>query len=120
MVGVGSGPQDIGQYMISHTAPEERRANEKMLVEHYYEVLFAAIPSDSASASASGSERSSTLTWELCWREYVHGGVERWVWLLALIAGTCPDVLTQYFHNQVEAFALDHEITVENIGMPRV
>ena len=40
MVGVGSGPQDIGQYMISHTAPEERRANEKMLVEHYYKYFL--------------------------------------------------------------------------------
>ena len=32
VVGVGSGPQDIGQYMISHLTPEKRKKNEMELL----------------------------------------------------------------------------------------
>jgi hypothetical protein len=44
----------------------------------------------------------------------------RWIWLLAIIAQYCPDKMTQFFHDQVLAFAVDHDITTEMIGMPRV
>jgi len=61
-----------------------------------------------------------SYTWEECWDEYIAGGCERWVWLLALISGMCPDALTQYFHDQLAAFMTDHKVSAESIGMPRV
>ena len=59
------------------------------------------------------------LSWEQCWREYVSGGVERWVWLLALLASMCPPAMTQYFQDQLAAFVRDHGVGPESIGMPR-
>ena len=93
-------------------APEARREVEHKLVEKYYAELTG--------GKYENGPTSSNYTWEMCWREYIHGGAERWVWLLAFLATLCPDKMTQYFHDQLLAFMLDHNITAENVGMPRV
>jgi len=41
VVGLGSGAQELGQFVISHMTPEVRRANEKRLVEEYHTELIA-------------------------------------------------------------------------------
>jgi hypothetical protein len=109
VVGIGFGPQDMAQYVISHTAPADRRLIEKELVLAYHQELTAGenLPEDLKSYS-----------FEQCWSDYVRGGVQRWVWLFCLITSICPEVVSQYFHDQLAAFMEDHEVTPENIGMP--
>lgn len=116
VVGVGSGAQDIGQYMISHMTPETRRGCEHRLLKVYYEKLMQSIPSES-DATVSGR---GEYTYDLCYREYVYGGVERWMFLLIILANMCPDEMQAYFLAQVEAFAMDHNVTPESIGMSRL
>lgn len=111
VVGVGSGPQDLAQYLISHTAPAQRREYEKELVQSYYAVLTDV---------AHGGVDATGYSFEQCWRDYVRGGSERWVWLAALLSAMCPDAMNQYFQDQVSAFFIDHGITPETVGMPRV
>jgi Phosphotransferase enzyme family len=94
MVGIGSGPQDLGQYVISHLAPADRRLVEMDALRRYYEELT--------------SIDKSIVSWDVCLDEYRQGGVCRWVWLVAYIADVCPDNMTQFFVDQLEAFAEDH------------
>lgn len=115
VVGVGSGAQDIGQYMMSHMSPEARRSCEDRLLRGYYDKLQATI----AACDAVREDRGE-YTFEMCKREYVYGGVERWMFLLIILANMCPDAMQQFFLNQVEAFALDHGVTAESIGMSRL
>jgi hypothetical protein len=115
VVGVGSGPQDLAQYLISHTAPEERRATELGLVREYHAALVDNL------AKRDGGSRID-YSWEQCWEDYVAGGVGRWVWLLVYIARmpTVPAEAVQYFHDQLLAFVTDHAVTPATVGMPRV
>jgi thiamine kinase-like enzyme len=110
VVGLGSGPQDLAQYLISHASPEDRRGCEQELLRDYYAHL-------TGPASRVDPAR---YTLAQCEADYVAGGVGRWVWLLALLSGMCPDVMTQFFHDQVLAFMVDHGVTPESIAMPRV
>lgn len=107
VVGVGSGAQDLGQYFISHFSPEARRLCEDRLLDTYYDHLLQ--------CGVSPEEYSR----EACVREYVSGGVERWIFLLAVMASV-PDPMMQYFHDQVLAFARDHMVTTDTVGMPRL
>ena len=111
MVGVGRAAQDLGQFVISHLSPEDRRQVEDQALDEYYDALVAA---------AGDRLDTDIYTKEICRREYAIGGVARWVWLLAYIAQTCPAPFTKYFHDQILAFVIDHEITPENVEMPRV
>jgi hypothetical protein len=108
MVGLGSGPQDIAQYLISHMSPDKRRECEHRLVRDYYFHLTG------------GDLHPRDYSLEQCWADYRHGGAERWVWLLLLLTTMCPDSMVQYFHDQLMAFTADHCIDETNVGMPRV
>lgn len=111
VVGFGSGPQDLAQFLISHMDPTLRKSCEEQLVREYYEELCQA-PAVAGAASK--------FTWESCWDEYVRGGSERWIWLLAILSVMCPPKLTQYFHDQVASFLKDHGVTASSVDMPRV
>jgi aminoglycoside phosphotransferase (APT) family kinase protein len=113
VVGVGSGAQDLAQYLISHACRADRQQHEEALLRDYYEHLTGA-------SQAGNRVDAAKYSYEQCRRDYVEGGVCRWVWLLALLAAMCPDPMTQYFHDQVRDFMVDHEVTPENIAMPRV
>ena len=93
-------------------APDDRRAIEHKIVEAYYAEL--------TSGKYENGPKDSEFTYEICWNQYIHGGAERWIWLLVFLATICPDNMNQYFHDQLLAFINDHGITEENIGMPRV
>ncbi|GMH38607.1 hypothetical protein BSKO_06491 [Bryopsis sp. KO-2023] len=105
VVGIGSGPQDIGQYMISHASPDFRRSCEEKLLREYHSEL-----------TSQGVE----LTWEACKAEYVLGGAEKWFWMLAYLAGSFPDGMAQYFQDQVAAFVNDHNLTPAMVSQPRM
>eukprot|EP01128_Nolandella_sp_AFSM9_P001909 TRINITY_DN12311_c0_g1_i1.p1 TRINITY_DN12311_c0_g1~~TRINITY_DN12311_c0_g1_i1.p1 ORF type:complete len:420 (-),score=108.87 TRINITY_DN12311_c0_g1_i1:66-1280(-) len=107
VVTVRAPSSDLGQFLISHMTPENRRACEKELVQHYHDALI----SKGVSAEA--------YPFDLCWSRYRMTGFRRWMFLLILIGGMgVPDGMMQYFHDQVAAFAIDHKITPEEVGQP--
>jgi hypothetical protein len=108
MVGSGSGPQDLGQFVISHVEPSVRASIERACVESYYAELCGLNPSV-----------AETMTLEQCVAEYIAGGVGRWMWLLPLLATMMPSKAVMYFHDQVKAFMETHGVTPESIQMPR-
>jgi hypothetical protein len=118
LVGLGSGAQDIGQYMISHLPPRQRKAMEEAMVRLYFHQLLSF--GINSPPHAPLSHPHPQYTWEQCWDEYTLGGAEKWIWLLALLSSMLPDPVMQFFHDQVEAFARDHEITPHKVGMPRL
>lgn len=107
MVGIGSGPQDLGQYVLSNMDPVERIACEKDLILTYYEELKKCGVED--------------VDWDYCWSEYKLGGVERWLWFLIYFLGQEGEMLewAQFFHNQIASFMIDHEISASEIVQPR-
>ncbi len=125
VVGVGSGPQELGQcachsayvnqsdtlcrYLISHASPQTREKIWREAVEGYYARLLALNPSVADSMTLDG-----------CVAEYVSGGAGRWFWFLPILAAMCPPKMTQFFHDQVLAFVQYHNITPETSPMPRV
>jgi len=106
MVGLGSGPQELGQYVISNMDPAERRACEKELVEAYYKELQTHL-------------QDKCCSWEYCWSEYQVGGVERWLWFLVYFIGNGMNDWAQFFHDQISEFMKDHNLSAEQITQPR-
>ena len=107
-VGIGSGPAELGQYMISHMAPGVRRGCEQRLVREYYDTLIA-----------SGVDPAD-MPWGACWAEYAAGGIAKWVWMFALLTGLCPPPMLAFWADQLSAFITDHGITPDTIQQPRV
>ncbi len=111
MVGLGSGAQDLGQYMISHVKPAVRREIEGECLSSYYETL---------TSDPTGKVTRDNYSFEECKKDYAMGGAGRWMWMLCLLSAMCPDAMVQYFHDQVLAFLMANNITEENICMPSV
>lgn len=109
MVGVGSGVQELSQFLISHCDPDIREGLEKTALRAYYEELTSLCPA-----------AARDMTWDDCWKEYVQGGVGRWLWFMPLLACLCPPPMVKRFHDNVLAFIVSHDITPENVPMPRV
>jgi len=107
MVGLGSGPQELGQYVISNMDPAERKACELELVQAYYGELKQHLPSD------------KVCSWEYCWQEYRVGGVERWLWFLVYFVGNGMGDWAQFFHNQISDMMNSHGLTAEDFTQPR-
>lgn len=105
MCGLGSGPQDLGQYVISNMEPSVRRQHDQDLVRSYHQELL---------------DRGVTVSWEYVWHEYRVGGMERWMWFLAYFLGL--DGFTawaQFFHDQMASFLHDHQLTVDDFTQVR-
>ena len=109
MVGVGSGSQELGQFMISHPTSVFRREHEQAAVRAYYDHLVTVMPADDA----------SRYTFEQCWQEYVFGGLGKWLWFMPILADMLPVPVVDYFAEKVLDFCHDHGITVDNVPMPR-
>lgn len=125
-VGIGSGAQDLAQYMISHTTPSERKTLEIKHLHTYYKNLCT------KHVEYHGKELTG-YTLNDCFREFVFGGLERWIWLLVYICNmpSIPKPVAQTFHKAVAQFYHDYSaptdgfdgdivINVDTIGMPRV
>jgi hypothetical protein len=105
MVGVGNGPQDLGQFVISHMDPKERRESEVKMLDAYYSAL-----------SIDDYPRHQLTL------DYAMGGACRWLWFLPMLS-TIPifgEKAMHFFVSQVAEFCHDHNITPQNIEMPRV
>lgn len=115
MVGLGSGPQELGQYVISNMNPVERKACEKELVEAYMEALKKHMK------RVHHIEQSfiESITWDYCWKEYKIGAVERWIWFLVYFVGNQLGNWAQFFHDQLSCFIQDHGLLPTDITQPR-
>mmetsp|Transcript_44401 Transcript_44401/g.107399 ORF Transcript_44401/g.107399 Transcript_44401/m.107399 type:complete len:448 (-) Transcript_44401:1669-3012(-) len=106
MTGLGSGPQDLGQYVISNMDPQERRDCEERLVRNYYDELVTLGLAEYA--------------FEECWKEYTIGGLERWLWFLVyFLANEAMLDWAQFFHDQIAQFRHDHNIKPQDVTQPR-
>jgi hypothetical protein len=114
MVSIGSGPQDLAQYMISHVVAADRRPIEKNLIQWYYKNLTS---NETAGGKCVNPEEYS---FEECYSEFAHGGAEKWIWLITVCMDVFNDPMLQYFQNQMADFFEDHGLNETNIGMPRV
>ena len=127
MVGLGSGPQEIGQYVISHMSRDVRKEHEHVLLQQYYETLKTTYyehrpfsPPQEANDNNNNTTDDLMLSWEECWREYTVGGVERWMWfLIYFCAMPASTSWAQFFHNQIADFMHDHDLTADDITQPR-
>ena len=90
-------PADLAQTLISDVKPAIFREHSRALVRAYWERLV----SKGVSAEA--------YPFETCWEGFC-GGVERWLWMLPLLAvwPGLPDKAVMYFHDQVLAFIEAH------------
>ena len=107
MCGIGSGPQDLGQYIISHMDAETRRECERSLLETYHTELVQA--------------GVQNVSFDYCWNEYRIGGVERWLWFLVWFLGQGESMKSwsQFFHNQIKDFVHDHDLKVQDVCQVR-
>ena len=104
MVGIGSGPQDLGQYVISNMEPALRAECEYELVQAYYQELL---------------ENNVDVDWEYVRTEYKIGGVERWLWFLVYFVGMEMGDWAQFFHDQIMEFCRHHKLSPDSITQPR-
>lgn len=110
-VGVGSGPQELAQFLISHMDILERRTCEINLLQRYYKTLI----------ENSDSHVPKTYSFEQCLAEYVSGGTERWIFYVVMSPtwGSSVEQI-QYWIDQLSAFVDDHKVTEHTVGMPRL
>lgn len=113
VIGVGSGAQDLGQFMISHPNRADRKRMEAVVLPAYAERLAKRV---SEKAAAGAGVKAPSL--EEIKAEYAVGGMGRWVWLFAILCGMCPAPMVHYFHKQVLEFAEDHGLFGQDI-LPR-
>uniref|UniRef100_A0A0G4IAM3 Aminoglycoside phosphotransferase domain-containing protein n=1 Tax=Chromera velia CCMP2878 TaxID=1169474 RepID=A0A0G4IAM3_9ALVE len=116
VVGVGSGPQDLGQYMVSHSHPSVRRQNQKAILDAYCKVFQTNLSEESFEQHFKKDEK---LLREWVNREYAEGGVGRWIWLLPLCGLAFSPKKQQYFVNQVAALLDDFPEIFDKVPLPR-
>ena len=108
---IGSGPQELGQVLISHARPASRRQCERAMLERYVAVLR-----DEFGVEEGGGVDLASVT-----AEYVAGGLGRFLWFLPILASLGQgDAFAMYFHDQVLAFLGDHGVTPANVPLMRV
>jgi hypothetical protein len=102
MAGVGRGPTDLAQFIISNVPIPMRRQVERDLLRRYWDRLVA----EGVSVDA--------YSFAACYHAYQKGGIERWLQLLILLASMgLPAPAVQWFHDQVHAFVEDHRVPGE-------
>eukprot|EP00189_Rhodosorus_marinus_P003457 CAMPEP_0113973248 /NCGR_PEP_ID=MMETSP0011_2-20120614/14177_1 /TAXON_ID=101924 /ORGANISM="Rhodosorus marinus" /LENGTH=352 /DNA_ID=CAMNT_0000990815 /DNA_START=496 /DNA_END=1551 /DNA_ORIENTATION=- /assembly_acc=CAM_ASM_000156 len=86
---------DLAQMLISDVKPSVFREHSEALVTHYWERLIS---------KAGLTEKD--YPFEGCWESFCSGGVGKWLWVFAIMAGIpkLPAPLLQYFHDQLLAF----------------
>eukprot|EP00923_Selenidium_pygospionis_P022972 GHVN01039858.1.p1 GENE.GHVN01039858.1~~GHVN01039858.1.p1 ORF type:complete len:307 (-),score=65.22 GHVN01039858.1:355-1275(-) len=111
MLGFAWGGQDVGQYMISHINPQQRRLIEGRVCKAYFNRLTKLL-----------GDKATGYNYDEFFRDYITGGVYHWVWMLSILGWLFPPPALQYFHDHLEAFVEDHNVggDGDEIEMPRV
>lgn len=89
---------DLAQTIISDVRPEVWRGKDQALVRSYYDRLIR------------NGVDAEKYDWERCWDDYRRTGIEKWVFILCILASyPMPRVGLAYFVSQVEAFLGAHD-----------
>jgi thiamine kinase-like enzyme len=107
--GMGSGAQDIGEFLL-FMPPDERRQCMEKTVKFYHDELVKII--------------GNQYSYEDCWKEVIHGGFARMVWIFGMFSsGASNDDDSMARHRALEstmvAWMKDYGITPENVYQPR-
>jgi hypothetical protein len=99
---------DLAQMVISDCRSELFPYTRKLLEE--YHALLVKYTNGSA----------LMYTMDQCWDDFIHSGVERWLWLFAILSTMpgLPSVVMQYFHDQIIHFIEIHGATSEYVISP--
>ncbi|KAG5189793.1 hypothetical protein JKP88DRAFT_176593 [Tribonema minus] len=94
-VGPWEGTTDLAQMVISDVKPAVFEAHASALVRAYWQTLVA-----------EGVSKES-YSFSDCWEGFCRGGMERWLWLFAIMSSffNIPPAAIQYFHDQLLAFS---------------
>ncbi|KAF9364375.1 hypothetical protein BGX34_001689 [Mortierella sp. NVP85] len=86
---------DLGQTVISDVAIPVFQAHARSAVRKYWERLVEL-----------GAIKPSEYSFETCWKSFLRGGVEKWIWTFAILCNYpgMPPKCVQYFHDQMLAF----------------
>jgi len=128
--GLGSGPQELGQFVISHTEPallqpqpQPESQSQSQSQSHCFSasVEQQAVQAYYSELTTLNPHIASTMTYAECWAEYVAGGLGRWLFFLPYDGWGAPTpAVSQFFCDQVTAFIKRHGVTPDNVPMPRV
>lgn len=116
LVGIGSGPQDPAQYVMSHVSPAHFQEVVDTALRAYYDELHStwAVIDEGDEDKRKAREE---YDFEKCLQDYVVGGLGKWLWLMVVMskgkaAAILPPKMMGYFVEQVscelllEAFLL--------------
>ncbi|CAO3573420.1 unnamed protein product [Mortierella alpina] len=86
---------DLGQTLVSDVAIPVFQAHARIALQKYWERLIEL-----------GAVRAADYSFETCWKAFLRGGVEKWIWVFSILANHpgMPASLVQYFHDQLLAF----------------
>ncbi|KAL7554552.1 hypothetical protein ACHAWF_018011 [Thalassiosira exigua] len=113
-VGVGSGLQDIGQYLISHVETQEACDSLDEIVSIYRSTLVETLQRINPPCDIDVPSLEDLKS------ELIYGGLQRWIWLYSFMCGiTIPPAYMQYFHDQMYRWMVANDVRPENVGMPR-
>ncbi|KAF8985849.1 hypothetical protein BGZ46_001400 [Entomortierella lignicola] len=85
---------DLGQTVISDVAIPVFQEHARSALKKYWERLIELGVND------------KEYTFEICWKHFLRGGVEKWLWVFAILSSYpgMPANCIQYFHDQILAF----------------
>ncbi|KAF9980696.1 hypothetical protein BGZ65_004785 [Modicella reniformis] len=94
-VSVWEPTMDLGQTVISDVAIPVIQAHARSALHKYWERLIEL-----------GAVQPSEYSFETCWTSFLRGGVEKWLWVFAILSShpSLPALAVQYFHDQMVAF----------------
>mmetsp|Transcript_41382 Transcript_41382/g.108777 ORF Transcript_41382/g.108777 Transcript_41382/m.108777 type:complete len:111 (+) Transcript_41382:3-335(+) len=104
MVGLASGPQDVGQFLLN-LEPDFCRQHARTCAQAYHAALEA--------AGVTG------LTEEDCWTEIRLGGLGRWYSMVPFLCSMVPEKVLVFFYDNVKAFTEEWGVTPENAPAAR-
>ncbi|KAG0195505.1 hypothetical protein BGX28_001242 [Mortierella sp. GBA30] len=86
---------DLGQTVISDVATPVFQEHARSALQKYWERLIEL-----------GVVKAVDYPFETCWKSFLRGGVEKWIWTFAILCSYpgMPAQAVQYFHDQMLAF----------------
>ncbi|KAF9920179.1 hypothetical protein FBU30_010033 [Linnemannia zychae] len=86
---------DLGQTVISDVPVSIFKTHARVALKKYWDRLIEL-----------GAFKPEAYPFETCWRSFLRGGVEKWLWTFGILCSYpgMPANAVQYFHDQILAF----------------
>ena len=130
MFGFGEPLQDVGQYLLSHSRPEVIFALEHDFVRTYLAELTEQLRlcgnragvewlQRAAAGAADDDSAGAAARHAYFFAQQVEAGLGRWLWLLPILS-LYFKTAHSFFHDQVDAYLVHHNITGDNAPAMRI